>query len=114
VAIKITTSARARAEEENYSSERPLQVIAAMQYLERFITQTEDEEEGRENTSDDFSLEGKWEKTMLMTRKKYHVITPLDIMSEEMNDVTGNILCIVMPFCDGGGLCRFAQRSRAL
>ena len=101
VAIKIITSATAWELEEQYSPERPLQEIAAMQYLERFISQTEDEEEGRGNTLDDFSLEEKWEKNMRMTRK-YHVITPLDIISEEMNDTTGNILYIVMPFCDGG------------
>jgi len=106
VAIKLIESHRAWERENDTCSERPIQEIAAMQYLEKRIAQMDEHDQG-EVFVDPISIEDTWNRHMRIIRN-YHVMTPLDMLSCAKN------MYIIMPYCDGGELLQLLNdRDRA-
>lgn len=106
VAVKIMDFQKVM-EQDSHSAERPLQEIAAMQHLQRFIAQ---EQFGMSGGEEDYDASGEssvMENVQEQRRKRemaiqgmmeHHVMTSLDVLSDDTE------LYLVMPFCNGGEL----------
>jgi serine/threonine protein kinase len=108
VAIKLIKSDSAwEREDYPHCSERPIQEIAAMQYLEKRIAQMDEHDHGEVCVDPISSIEDTWNRKMRIIRN-YHVITSLDVLSCDKN------MYIIMPYCDGGELLQLLNgRDRA-
>jgi len=119
VAIKIMDFHKVM-EQDSHSAERPLQEIAAMQYLQRFLLSGQEQGGGREHLGgndeqrvggesvlQDVEEQRRNRERVIEGMMEHHVMTSLDVLSDDTD------LYLVMPFCNGGELFDVLEERRA-
>ena len=109
VTIKMINSSR---QHDVSSIERFHREISAMQHVERYLQEEEEdidiEKHERERPVEEhFTGQQVWEEKMRVIRE-HHVILPLDVLCDEET----NMLIVVTPFCDGGELLELLDHER--